>query len=208
MIIDYVDIADYLNDGNELLSNEQITALNPWFTLNYYEILKTIIRYTKCGRSLLVCNQPDDLQTAVQEIVNAFFLSNAYKFEKLYNSTLLSYETLVTRSGSEHKTETNSGTDVTNGTFTPNTSVVNSERAFDNNSLTEVNKSTNSGTDTSKSELQHGHVINHDNSFTEQGEAPQDIIEKEREVSKFNYISFIADELVNYLCVSTWEMEE
>ena len=218
-----MNITEYFAVPYKLITDTAITSYN-FFSVPELRQLEVIIQTRYGSREISFSDLDSALETRVQAAVTNLFDTNSYTWTKQKDSLSPVYSPFERTDVTESDTETNSGTDTktigrTNSgssTNTPATASTTSRRTYDNNTMTDAEKVTASGTDTninsgSSSENTtdtFGHIIT--KAHTIKGKENVDyeaVIESERKVAEFNFISRIAETIVNNICLLVYNFD-
>lgn len=218
-----MNMTEYFAASYKIMTTEQ-SILYPFFGATGLEQTETVIK-TKYGlREIFFSETETALQTRVESAIKTLFDTQTYAWTTLKNSISLAYTPFERTNIVEHDTETNSGTDTKGNiisgsstiTVTPATVSTTSKRTFDNNTMSDTDKTTNSGNETntgsnsgSNTETDtFGHVITKEHSITGTENVDYEaVIEAERKIAEFNFIERIAESIVNTICLSVYNFD-
>lgn len=198
-------LREYIARGFELLTSAQLETFAPWLTSDLYDALKINIKHSYSARVMDVDEDSETLEEDVQELVNAFFIKNTYKYKKYFETLSLEYDPLDSRKTVIDKDSTDELEHGLKVEYTPETISFQAERTNDAQTLTDIRKSYSQNSDTTENTGKDTRTLTDDETITEQVD-PQEAINKERAAANFVYLDIISVDLVNYLCLTNWEV--
>lgn len=134
--------------------------------------------------------------------MTAFCAAMSYKWGKLYDTLSLEYNPIENYDRIEEYTD--NGTANTQATRTDNLTNSNASAPFNEESLkvreTDTQTGTVGNTGSNTTQLRHQGRIHGNIGVT----TSQQMLESERDVAMFNLYKIIADDIINYFCISIW----
>lgn len=138
----------------------------------------------------------------IKDQMTHFCAAMAYKWGKLYDTLNLEYNPIENYDRIEEYTD--NGTANTQATRTDNLTTANAAAPFNEETLKTRETDTQTGTvgnvGSNTTQLRHSGRIHGNVGVT----TSQQMLESERDVAMFNLYKIIADDIINYFCISIW----